>query len=250
MMSNHTFANFSEYCEFSDKLSQFYQILPDAPDPCDEAFLRLQNNVPTKTQIIEFKTEVENHIDSVWVMIILILIFSMQLGFILLEAGAVRKKNVQNILFKNLVDMFISSISFWFIGYKWSILAYGGVIGSGSNFSLTFRQDDFVSWLTGLFFCNTASTIVSGSLAERVLLDTYVFFTMTMCTVIYPVVASWVWGGGWLSQLGFIDHAGSGVVHLVGGVCGLVGTYRLGPRIGAFENAKREQFVKSRNKVK
>ena len=93
-MSNYTFSNFTEYCEFSDKLSQFYQILPDAPDPCDEVFWPLQHNIPTKSQIEDFKTEVENHIDSVWVMIILILIFSMQLGFILLEAGAVRRKNV------------------------------------------------------------------------------------------------------------------------------------------------------------
>ena len=137
-------------------------------------------------------------IDSVWVMIVLVLIFNMQLGFILLEAGAVRSKNQMNILFKNLVDMFVSCLAFWFMGYKWSVEANGGVLGAGSNFTLGFNSNDYTNWLTGLCFCNTCSTIVSGSLAERCLLDTYIFFTMMMTTVIYPVVASWVWGGGWL----------------------------------------------------
>ena len=104
-----------------------------------------------------------------------------------------------NILFKNLVDMFVSTVAFWFMGYKWSVDANGGVMGSGSNFTLGFNKKDYTTWLTGLCFCNTCSTIVSGSLAERCLLDTYIFFTMMMCTVIYPIVASWVWGNGWLS---------------------------------------------------
>ena len=168
-------------------------------------------------------------------MIILILIFNMQLGFILLEAGTIRRKNQMNILFKNLVDMFVSAVSFWFMGYKWSVDANGGVMGSGCNFTLGFHSSDYTTWLTGLCFCNTCSTIVSGSIAERCLLDTYIFFTMMMCTVIYPVCASWVWGGGWLERLGFIDHAGSGVVHLVGGVCGLIGTMKLGPRLCYYE---------------
>ena len=183
-------------------------------------------------------------------MIVIILIFNMQLGFILLEAGAVRHKNQTNILFKNLVDMFVSCLAFWLAGYSWSIEANGGVMGSGSNFTLGFGPNDYTTWLTGLCFCNTCSTIVSGSLAERCLLDTYVFFTVMMCTVIYPIIASWVWGGGWLAQLGFIDHAGSGVVHLVGGVCGLIGTSQLGPRLGFYENAKREFFQRSRNRIK
>ena len=172
---------------------------PDAVLHCSPLLSSLLCNVPSSLQVAGLGGTIANHIDTVWVMIVLILIFNMQLGFILLEAGAVRKKNIMNILFKNLVDMFISTLAFWFIGFKWSVSAHGGVIGAGSNFTLGFEKDDFVTWLTGLFFCNTASTIVSGSLAERVLLDTYVFFTMTMCTVIYPVMASWVWGDGWLA---------------------------------------------------
>ena len=172
---------------------------PDALGACEPLLAGLACNQPTAGQVSALGDILANHIDTVWVMIVLVLIFNMQLGFILLEAGAVRKKNIMNILFKNLVDMFISTLAFWFIGFKWSVSAHGGVIGAGSNFTLGFEKDDFVTWLTGLFFCNTASTIVSGSLAERVLLDTYVFFTMTMCTVIYPVMASWVWGDGWLS---------------------------------------------------
>ena len=172
---------------------------PDALGACEPLLSGLACNQPTAGQVSALGDILANHIDTVWVMIVLVLIFNMQLGFILLEAGAVRRKNIMNILFKNLVDMFISTLAFWFIGFKWSVSAHGGVIGAGSNFTLGFEKDDFVTWLTGLFFCNTASTIVSGSLAERVLLDTYVFFTMTMCTVIYPVMASWVWGEGWLS---------------------------------------------------
>ena len=157
------------------------------------------DGAPTPAQVEALAAAVGRSVDAVWVMVVLILIFNMQLGFILLEAGAVRRKNNMNILFKNLVDMYISTVSFWLIGGKWSVAAFGGVIGTGSNLALGFSSADFLTWLTGLFFCNTASTIVSGSLAERVLLDTYVFFTLTMCTVIYPPVAAWVWGGGVLA---------------------------------------------------
>jgi ammonium transporter, Amt family len=188
-------------------------------------------------------------IDQVWVLIVVVMIMNMQVGFILLEVGLARFKNTRTILMKNLVDTFVSSIVFWLLGYAMSVNAQGGFFGSGPFFMQPESDDYYLKWIIGFSFCNTASTIVSGSLAERTFLDTYLFFTVYMTAILFPTVSAWVWGGGWLSNLGFHDHAGSGVVHLVGGTCGLVGTAILGPRLGFSQSQKLDKFHHGRAEI-
>ena len=158
----------------------------------------------------------------------------MQLGFIMLEVGSIREKNSRNIIYKNLVDTFVSTITFWSIGYGHAWKSSGGLLGSGGFFDAGFDNADYRNWVVSYCFCTTTCTAISGSLAERTFLDTYIFFTFIMSALIYPVLSSWVWGGGWLQQLGFHDHGGSGVVHMTAGFAGLIGTYILGPRLGFF----------------
>ena len=157
----------------------------------------------------------------------------MQTGFLLLEVGVIRKKNSRYTILKNFLDMCVVTISFWFFGFGVSKGAAGGLFGgSTSNLAITSDDINYEQWIIGYAFCSTTCTIVSGALAERCILDTYITFTFIMSSIIYPVSASWAWGDGWLDKLGFQDHAGSGVVHMTAGFAGLLGTLIIGPRIG------------------
>lgn len=161
------------------------------------------------------------------------MILLMQAGFALVENGSVRAKNSKNILIKNMFDVCIGALLFWLFGY--------GVAFSFKSFSVTETLgaagfdharsvDHYAMWIFQFSFAATASTIVSGSLAERTKLPTYILFSGIMTGLIYPVVVSWTWGGGWLGQNDFADFAGTGIVHMVGGVAGFVGTAIIGPR--------------------
>lgn len=173
-------------------------------------------------------------LDLMWVLICGILVFFMQAGFTLVEAGFTRSKNTGNIIMKNLMDFCIGSVAFWAIGYS---LMYGesisGFIGTPSLFFDT--AADMHSLFFQTVFAATAATIVSGAIAERTKFTTYLFFSLLMTLVIYPISGSWVWnGGGWLAQMGFTDFAGSTVVHSVGGWASLVAAAMVGPRIGKY----------------
>jgi len=184
--------------------------------------------------------------DLLWIMIAGFLVFFMQAGFALVETGFTRAKNVANIMMKNMMDFGIGTIIFWAIGFS---LMYGtdvwGVIGF-SNFFLSdaVRTDGtldtwmYADWFFQAMFAATAATIVSGAMAERTKFTGYLVYTLFITGLIYPIVGHWVWGGGWLSDIGFYDFAGSTVVHGVGAWAGLIGTYILGPRIGRFVNGK------------
>jgi len=172
----------------------------------------------------------------------------MQTGFALLEAGTVRFKNYQNILLKNCMDACIGGLVWWACGYAF---AFGNVDGGfiGKKYFFASGKDmDYTMWFFQYAFACTAATIVSGSLAERVQINTYLLFSFFMTGFIYPVVVAWTWGGGWLtasdadgvSIWGYKDFAGSGVVHLVGGVSGLVGAIIAGPRLGRFPEVDAE----------
>lgn len=192
--------------------------------------------------------------DDMWILICAIFVFFMQAGYALLEAGSVRSINTVNILFKNLIDGAVSAIAFWLFGYAF---AYGdtarGFIGktyfglSGSDFDLGngASQMEFQSFFFQWAFAATAATIVSGSVAERCKLEAYFICSFFITMWIYPVVVHWGWGEGWLSPFAadteeylmygrksnnYIDFAGSSIVHLVGGLTGLIGAYILGPR--------------------
>ena len=183
-------------------------------------------------------SELVYSLNTVWVLVTAFLVFFMQAGFALVEAGCTQAKNAVNILMKNFSDFLIASLAFFAVGY-------GLMFGSGTPFvgmdsfflSGAVREDIplLAFFLFQLVFAGTAATILSGAMAERTKYGTYLFISLVMTAIIYPVVGHWAWGGGWLSTRGFVDFAGSGVVHAVGGVAGLLGTMFLGARHGAFK---------------
>ena len=177
-------------------------------------------------------------LDLMWIVICGILVFFMQAGFTLVEVGFTRGKNAGNIIMKNFLDLCIGSVGFWAIGYT---VMYGETIGSFIGAPTLFFDD--VENMHNLFFqtvfAATAATIVSGAVAGRTKFTTYIMFSFIMTVVIYPISGHWVWqGDGWLTELGFVDFAGSTVVHSVGGWAALVGAILVGPRLGKYTNGK------------
>ncbi len=177
-------------------------------------------------------------LDLMWIVICGILVFFMQAGFTLVETGFTRSKNTGNIIMKNLMDLCIGSIGFWAIGYT---IMYGDSIGSIIGNPTLFFDD--AENMHNLFFqtvfAATAATIVSGAIAERTKFTTYLIFSLAMTVVIYPISGHWVWqGSGWLTNLGFVDFAGSTVVHSVGGWAALMAAFLVGPRLGKYTNGK------------
>jgi len=178
-------------------------------------------------------------LNTVWVLLAAALVFFMQAGFALVEAGFTRSKNTTNILFKNLMDFVLGTITFWALGFGFMFGTNNGFIGSFDLFSLgTYRTDmpDMAFLIFQTVFAATAATIVSGAMAERTKFNAYLIFSAVISLVIYPVSGHWAWGGGWLSTLAvpFHDFAGSSVVHMVGGSAALIGATVLGPRIGKY----------------
>jgi Amt family ammonium transporter len=177
-------------------------------------------------------------LDLMWIVICGILVFFMQAGFTLVEVGFTRAKNAGNIIMKNLMDLCIGSLGFWAIGYT---IMYGDTIGSfiGSP-SLFFNDaENMHNLFFQTVFAATAATIVSGAVAGRTKFTTYLIFSFIMTVIIYPISGHWVWqGDGWLTELGFVDFAGSTVVHSVGGWAALVGAILVGPRLGKYTNGK------------
>lgn len=180
--------------------------------------------------------ELAASMDVGWTLVAAALVFFMQAGFAMVETGFTRAKNAGNIIMKNLMDFSLGTPIFW-------ILGFGIMFGAASPFfgGFDFFADGVVGegydWTTLIFqtvFCATAATIVSGSMAERTKFSAYCIYSMIISAVIYPVSGHWIWGGGWLAELGFHDFAGSTAVHMVGGVAALVGAAILGPRIGKY----------------
>lgn len=184
-------------------------------------------------------------INNIWLLLATFLVMFMQPGFALVEAGFTRSKNTANILMKNLMDFSIGAISYWIIGYS---LMYGAGNLIVGDFSLALFNpvedsygagySDFSDLMFQTVFAATAATIVSGAMAERTKFNAYLVFSIVITVLIYPVSGHWTWGGGWLSELGFIDFAGSTIVHSVGAWVGLAGAAILGPRIGKYTNGK------------
>ena len=173
---------------------------------------------------------------GVWFLIGAALVFWMQAGFAMVEAGFTRAKNAGNIIMKNLMDFCIGTVMFILIGF--SLLLgedFVGLIGKpGFDIITSYKDFDWSSFVFNLVFCATTATIVSGAMAERTKFLSYCIYSAVISAFIYPVEAHWIWGGGWLSQLGFHDFAGSCAIHMVGGISALIGAAILGPRIGKF----------------
>jgi Amt family ammonium transporter len=187
-------------------------------------------------------------INTIWVLVTAALVFFMQAGFALVEAGFTRSKNTTNILFKNLMDFVFGTIGFWLIGFGLMFGSKNGFWGGIDLFSQnTYRTDmpDFAFLIFQTVFAATAATIVSGAMAERTKFNAYLIFSGVISMIIYPVSGHWAWGGGWLSQMvtPFHDFAGSSVVHMVGGMAALVGASVLGPRIGKYDKTGKAKAI-------
>lgn len=182
--------------------------------------------------------EIIRGVDTFWVLIAAFLVFFMQAGFGMVEAGFIRSKNTCNILTKNFLDFCMASIGFFVFGYAIMFGAGNDFMGlSGWFLKGAESAADvplFAFWLFQAAFCGAAATIVAGGMAERMHFKAYLIYSFLISAFIYPIIGHWIWGGGWLANLGFGDFAGSTVVHLTGGVAALVGTMMLGPRFGKY----------------
>lgn len=185
--------------------------------------------------------------NGIWYLIGAALVFFMQAGFAMVETGMTRAKNAGNIIMKNLMDFCIGTVVFVLIGFGLMLGedALAGLVGIPnmdilSNFTDFDRCAEFVF---NLVFCATAATIVSGAMAERTKFISYCIYSGVISAIIYPIEAHWIWGGGWLAQLGFVDFAGSAAIHMAGGMCALIGAAMVGPRIGKFGKNKKPQAI-------
>ena len=183
---------------------------------------------------------------GVWFLIGAALVFWMQAGFAMVEAGFTRAKNTGNIIMKNLMDFCIGTCTFILIGFS---LLLGedmvGLIGKpGFDIFTSYADFDWSNFVFNLVFCATTATIVSGAMAERTKFLSYCIYSGVISALIYPIEAHWIWGGGWLAQMGFHDFAGSCAIHMVGGISALIGAKILGPRIGKFTKDKSGKITK------
>ena len=195
---------------------------------------------------MEVLSMIDEKVFGVWFLIGAALVFWMQAGFAMCEAGFTRAKNTGNIIMKNLMDFCIGTVVFILIGFG---LLLGedivGIIGKpGFDIFTDYANFDWSNFVFNLVFCATTATIVSGSMAERTRFISYCIYSAVISAVIYPIEAHWTWGGGWLAQIGFHDFAGSTCIHMVGGISALIGAAMLGPRIGKFVKDKSGKVTK------
>ena len=193
-------------------------------------------------------------VNTIWVLVGAALVFFMQAGFAMVETGFTRAKNAGNIIMKNLMDFCIGTPVFWLVGFglMFGNVGDGGFIGSikgiasEAHYGNGMLPDGVPFWAFLIFqtvFCATAATIVSGAMAERTKFSSYYIYSFIISLVIYPISGHWIWGGGWLAQMGFHDFAGSTAVHMVGGIAALIGAAILGPRIGKYHKDGRARAI-------
>lgn len=192
-----------------------------------------------------------NALDTLWVLLSAFLVFFMQAGFGMVEAGLVRAKNASNLLMKNMMDFSIASIGFFVFGYA---IMFGGdnpLIGTKGFFLIGAESVGglplYAFWMFQAAFCGTAATIVAGGMAERMKFVSYLIYSFLISAIIYPIIGHWIWGGGWLASLDFHDFAGSTVVHITGGFAALIGTILLKPRIGKFRSDGSPNLIAGHN---
>ena len=190
----------------------------------------------------------------IWVLVAAFLVYFMQAGFALCEAGLTRAKNTGNILMKNMMDFCIGTPCFWLVGFGIMFAGSGPLIGGFAPFMSgdysAILPEGVPLWVYAVFqtvFCATAATIVSGSMAERTKFSAYCCYSAAISLIVYPISGHWIWGGGWLAQLGFHDFAGSTAVHFVGGVTACLGAWMLGPRIGKYDKDGKARAIPGHN---
>ena len=198
-------------------------------------------------ELLEVMEKLDGDIFAVWFLTGTALVFWMQAGFAMCEAGFTRAKNAGNIIMKNLMDFCIGTVM-WFICGASLMLGENVLHGFAGGFSFDvfkhYGSFNYSAFVFNLVFCATTATIVSGSMAERTKFLSYCIYSAVISALIYPIEAHWTWGGGFLAQWGFHDYAGSNCIHMVGGICAFIGAWILGPRIGKFERDRNGKVVK------
>ncbi|CAG9000927.1 MAG: Ammonia channel [Candidatus Celerinatantimonas neptuna] len=199
---------------------------------------------------------VQSNLNFVWTIIAAFLVFLMQAGFAMVETGFTRAKNAANIMMKNMMDFCIGSLAFWAVGFGLMFGTTNGLFGTTDFFfsgaSGNSEAWNYAFWMFQVVFCATAATIISGAVAERTKFSAYLIYSAAVSAFIYPIFGSWAWGGlyhghGWLENLGFIDFAGSTVVHSMGGWLSLAGAIVVGPRIGKFDKKGKARAIPGHN---
>ena len=190
-------------------------------------------------------------VDVIWTLLGAALVYFMQAGFAMCEAGLTRAKNTGNILMKNMMDFCIGTPAFWLVGFGLMFGGSGAFIGKLDPLIRgNYQFGSLPTWCFVIFqtvFCATSATIVSGSMAERTNFKAYCLYSAMISLIVYPISGHWIWGGGWLSQLGFHDFAGSTAVHMVGGVTACIGAKILGPRIGKYDRDGKPKAIPGHN---
>ena len=195
-------------------------------------------------------------VNTIWVLVGAALVFFMQAGFAMVETGFTRAKNAGNIIMKNLMDFCIGTPAFWLVGFGIMFGAGNGFFGriggiaSEANYGSAMLPDGVPFWAFLIFqtvFCATSATIVSGAMAERTKFSSYCVYSLMISLVVYPISGHWIWGGGFISQMGFHDFAGSCAVHMVGGVAAFIGAIILGPRIGKYSKDGKSKAIPGHN---
>ena len=201
--------------------------------------------------VMEEAKDYVNGLDTLWVCLGAMLVFWMQPGFALVEAGLTQSKNTANILMKNFVDFMCGTVLFWITGFS-IMYGAGNAFFGWEGFTFIGTDSNVPAECTFIFqtvFCATTATIVSGAMAERTKFSMYVVFSILISALIYPLEGHWSWGGGWLSEMGFHDFAGSTVVHLCGGALALAGAIVLGPRVGKYGKDGKSRAIPGHNLV-
>ncbi|MFQ5768920.1 MAG: ammonium transporter [bacterium] len=219
--------------------------------PISWIFLLLLFIFPGAVEAAETHSTPNIALDTLWVLLAAFLVFFMQAGFGMVEAGLIRAKNAGNILMKNMLDFCMASLGFFIFGYA---LMFGGaepLFGSKGWFLINAESPTtlpiYAFWMFQAAFCGAAATIVAGGMAERMKFMAYLMYSFIISAVVYPIIGHWIWGGGWLANLNFHDFAGSTVVHTVGGFAALIGTILLRPRTGKFNSDGSPNFIAGHN---
>lgn len=198
---------------------------------------------PAAAQETDAVAAVQANLDNIFILVAAILVIFMQAGFALVEAGLTRAKSVANIMMKNMMDFAVGVLAFAAVGFAFAFGSGSSFIGTsgwfiGSDIAQNYLDGSTISIATFFIFqvafAATAATIVSGAMAERTKFVSYMIYSFLISAIVYPIVVHWTWGGGWLAEMGYHDFAGSGIVHMTGGVAALVGAAMLGPRIGKY----------------
>ena len=196
---------------------------------------------------------INEKIDTSFVLIMAVELLIMHIGLIAIEIGVSRSRNTRSIIMRAVITMMICGVFYFLLGHNFANGNESGLVGTTTfdYFETDFSDFNYNRWVVGFVFCLVTNTLACSSFAERTFLDTYIFFTIVMSSILYPVIAHWVWGGGWLHQMGYHDHGGSGVIHLTAGCAGLIGNLFLGPRLGFYKSkiVEKRSFAYTRTQL-